>query len=61
MTCYHEVIRHYRFEDGTPAPLWSCWLCGVKFVPATEPLEAERKLAALTDSNTAPTTGTDTK
>lgn len=61
MICHHEAIRHFRFEDGKPAPLWSCAQCGVRFVPATELLEAERKLAALTDSNTASTTETDTK
>lgn len=51
MTCHHEVIRHFRFEDGKPAPLWSCAQCGVRFVPATELLEAERKLADRTRAN----------
>jgi len=36
MTCHHESIRHFRFEDGKPAPLWSCAQCGRRFAPLAE-------------------------
>ena len=39
--CKHDRIQTWRIEDGTPAGLWSCVDCAVKFVPMSE-LEREK-------------------
>lgn len=44
--CKHDHIKTWRLEDGTPAGLWSCVDCAMKFVPlayAMDAVNAERE------------------
>lgn len=36
MTCQHNHITTWQLEDGTPAGLWSCAYCRLKFEPITK-------------------------
>ena len=40
MTCQHQHIQSWHFEDGTPALFWSCADCKAKFVPLQEQFDA---------------------
>jgi hypothetical protein len=47
MTCKHEHIQTWRFEDGQPA-MWSCFDCAAKFEPIKGWMDqVERKDALL--------------
>jgi hypothetical protein len=49
MTCLHEEIKTWYFEDtNQPAGMWSCKSCGHKFVPL-------RLWVGLTDADIAQT------
>ena len=44
MTCQHKHITTWQLDDGTPAGLWSCAYCQVKFEPIKmlKPLSASK-------------------
>ena len=47
MTCKHEHIQTWRYEDGQPA-MWSCVDCAAKFEPIKGWMDqVERKDALL--------------
>ncbi len=46
MTCQHEHIQTWRFDDVSVA-MWGCAACGRRFIPQTNPrglTTAERKV-----------------
>ena len=47
--CKHDRIQTWRFDDGTPAGMWSCVDCAMKFVPlaySMDAVNAEREACA---------------